>query len=260
MLICLRRATYPDAIRLVGRIQERFDDALVREGGAYNVARRDAMGVPVLRAVHEIGRIPDHYVQAVGSGTGGIAAHEAVLRLTASKAFTQGTMRLHLVQNTPFTPLVDAWKRGAREVEPMSPEEIYRRLQQTYSNVLANADPPYGVAGGVRDTLEEAGGDMVAVSNDEAREASERIERHLDLVPYPEAGVAFAGLVKQRNKGHIGRDDLVLLHATGGGEDRSCTDLGKERYPVGLTIGPEDVDEACAAVEVYLGRLPGSAR
>ena len=40
------------------------------EGGARNAARRDGMGTTVLAAVEAAGEIPDHYFQAVGSGTG----------------------------------------------------------------------------------------------------------------------------------------------------------------------------------------------
>lgn len=147
LLICLEQATYTDAIRLVGQVVERFPDRLVREGGAFNVARRDAMAVPLLRAAQELGRIPDHYVQAVGSGTGGIAAHEAALRLAVSDQYPGDKMRLHLVQNEPFTPMVEAWNEGTSELIPMSSEEAWEKLQQTFSTVLANAAPPYGVTG-----------------------------------------------------------------------------------------------------------------
>ena len=44
------------------------------------MARRDGMATTVLAVTH-IGRIPDYYFQAVGSGTGAIAAWEANLRL-----------------------------------------------------------------------------------------------------------------------------------------------------------------------------------
>ena len=40
----------------------------IDEGGAKNVARRDGMGTTVLSATVEIGRIPDAYFQAIGSG------------------------------------------------------------------------------------------------------------------------------------------------------------------------------------------------
>jgi len=67
-------ADYFDAIRLAGMIAAL--PSYVPEGGAKNVARRDGMGTSVLAAVTTAGRIPDHYFQAVGSGTGGIAAWE----------------------------------------------------------------------------------------------------------------------------------------------------------------------------------------
>lgn len=254
MLICLKHATYPDAIQFVGQLQARFTDRLVREGGAYNVARRDAMGVPVLRALQEIGRIPDHYLQAVGSGTGGIAAYEAVDRLVGSGDFSPGTMRLHLAQNAPFTPMVDAWKSGRREVEVMGSEETYQRLQQTYSKVLANANPPYGVVGGVYDCLQDTGGDMVAVANEEAISAQADMERFFDFKPSPETAVALAALKKQIQSGVIAQDDTVLLHATGGGAERAAQDLDKKPYPVAQTLDPDEVDKAAHAVAAYLDR------
>lgn len=63
---------YFDAIHLsnVALKSGRF----IAEGGAKNVARRDGMATTVLSAAAFIGRIPDYYFQAVGSGTGAIAA------------------------------------------------------------------------------------------------------------------------------------------------------------------------------------------
>ena len=66
---------YTDAINLAGRIAKL--PGMVPEGGARNIARRDGMGTVMLDAAVTIGRIPDHYFQAVGSGTGGISAWEA---------------------------------------------------------------------------------------------------------------------------------------------------------------------------------------
>ena len=41
-----KESAYMDAIRLVNKMIERFPNDLVREGGCYNVARRDSMAVP----------------------------------------------------------------------------------------------------------------------------------------------------------------------------------------------------------------------
>jgi cysteate synthase len=256
LLLCLKRATYFDAIRFVGYVHERFSDRLVREGGAYNVARRDAMGVPVVRAVKKIGRIPDHYFQAVGSGTGGIAAYEAVQRMKKNRQYhPHSTMKLNLVQNIPFTPMVDAWKNNERKVGVLSREEIYKRLSQTYSKVLANANPPYGVVGGVYDCVRNSDGDLLGVTNEQALSAEQRIMKFFDFCPSPETSVAFAGLEKQVNKGKILKNEIVLLHATGGGAERCAADLQKRPYPVGGNLEIDEIDEAVQMVSAYLHRI-----
>jgi len=254
LLICLRGATYLDAITMVTHMIERFGDVLVREGGAFNVARRDSMGVPVLRAAHAIGRIPDHYFQAVGSGTGGIAAHEASLRL-AGAGMAGGPMRLHLVQNSPFTPMVDAWNGDEATVRLMPRAEVLERVGQTYTSMLSNARPPYSVRGGVRDILKATKGAMYAVSNDEARAGTELVVRNHGFVPQPEAGAAMAGLVQAAASGAVGADDVVLVHLTGAGLQRSLGDLGRAPYPAEHTLAVDDTDGVAAAIGSYLERL-----
>ena len=56
-----------------------------------------------------LGRIPEHYFQAVGSGTGGISAWEASLRLKEDGRFGSNCSRLHLAQNLPNAPIYYAW-------------------------------------------------------------------------------------------------------------------------------------------------------
>lgn len=79
-LICTPKGTdYFDAIDLSVKICK--SPLFFEEGGAKNVARRDGMGTTVLSAATFIGEIPEYYFQAIGSGTGTIAAWEANLRL-----------------------------------------------------------------------------------------------------------------------------------------------------------------------------------
>ena len=78
-LICSKSGSdYYDAIYLSGIVSG--INGFIPEGGAKNVARRDGMATTVLSAAAEIGQIPDYYFQAIGSGTGAIAAWEANLR------------------------------------------------------------------------------------------------------------------------------------------------------------------------------------
>ena len=78
---------------------------MVSEGGARNIARRDGMGTVMLDAALTIGKMPDHYFQAVGSGTGGISVWEAAIRLRADGRFGQKIPKLQLAQNLPFVPM-----------------------------------------------------------------------------------------------------------------------------------------------------------
>lgn len=73
------KGDYLDAIQMAEKVQSR--KGFTPEGGARNIARRDGMGTVMLDAAVTIGRTPDHYFQAAGSGTGGISAWEASLRL-----------------------------------------------------------------------------------------------------------------------------------------------------------------------------------
>ncbi|MBO7764731.1 MAG: pyridoxal-phosphate dependent enzyme, partial [Bacteroidales bacterium] len=92
---------YFDAIALADKVCT--DPDFMAEGGAKNVARRDGMGTTLLSAVEVIGRIPDAYFQAIGSGTGTIAAWENNLRLIEDGRWGTHKMKLDPSQNDPFT-------------------------------------------------------------------------------------------------------------------------------------------------------------
>lgn len=211
-------ADYSDAIKLSGMIAKL--PGYVPEGGAKNVARRDGMGVSVLAAVTTADRIPDHYFQAVGSGTGGISAWEAAERLRADGRFGDVKMKLHLVQNHPFTPLVDAWNKGSRELLPMDEEEARRRIAKIDANVLSNRHPPYSLVGGVFDALTQTKGHMYAVTNEEARAANALFEETEGADLTPSAAVAAGAIKKAVEQKTISPDEMVLLNVTGGGQRR----------------------------------------
>jgi cysteate synthase len=207
-------ADYYDAIALAELIAAQ--EGFYPEGGARNVARRDGMGSTLLAAAEAMGEIPAHYVQAVGSGTGGIGAWEMAMRLRAA-GLGGGGCRLHLVQNEPFTPMVDAWRAGSRELHALEPADARRRIEALYAPVLSNRKPPYGIVGGVFDALAESLGEMYAVSREEAVAAGELHERLEGCDLDPAAAVALAGMIRALDDDMIGRSDTVVLNLTGGG-------------------------------------------
>lgn len=206
---------YFDAISLSNIICEL--DRFYPEGGAKNVARRDGMGTTVLSAVTTIGRIPDYYFQAVGSGTGAIAAWEANKRFIADGRYGKNLMKLMVSQNIPFTPMYDAWKAGSRVLLPLEDQVARRQSEEICAKVLSNRKPPYSLKGGLFDALTDTGGDMFAVTNEEATEAGILFEQTEGIDIEPAAAVAVASLKQAIAQGAVEKNAVIMLNITGGG-------------------------------------------
>jgi len=216
---------YTDAIALGNEICT--IPGIFPEGGAKNVARRDGMGTVMLAGAAAMGRLPDWYVQAVGSGTGGIAAYEASLRLIADGRFGKIMPRMFLIQNKPFIPMVNAWKDKRRDIRDEDMPDAERATREVYSDVLTNRAPPYGIVGGLFDALTATNGLMEGVSSAQAKEAGKLFSSFEGIDPDPAAAVCVAGLMDAVRSGRISPDDLILLNITGGGYELGRHDLSR---------------------------------
>lgn len=209
---------YFDAINLSNMVL--VSDKFLAEGGAKNIARRDGMGTTVLSATAFIGRIPDFYFQAVGSGTGAIAAWETNLRLIADGRFGSHKMKLMVSQNAPFLPMYHAWKAGSRNLLPYDDNQARLDAESINAKVLSNRKPPYGLAGGLFDALQDTGGDMFQVTNTEAEEAQKLFLETEGIDIYSASGVATHSLIQAVKGRLVEKDQVVMLNITGGGEKR----------------------------------------
>ncbi len=189
------------------------------EGGAKNVARRDGMGTTFLSAVEVIGRIPDAYFQAIGSGTGTIAAWENNLRLIEDGRYGTHKMKLYPSQNDPFTIMYDSWKAHSRQLVPMTPEEAREAAAIIDAKVLSNRKPPYSLAGGLFDALEDAGGDIFKVTNEQLHHWQDIFLELEGVDIHNAAAVAVASLAQAVEDGIVGKDDVIMLNITGAGEE-----------------------------------------
>ncbi|HLG62480.1 MAG TPA: cysteate synthase [Ktedonosporobacter sp.] len=225
---------YYDAITLANKVAAM--DGFLLEGGVKNVGRRDGLGTTLLSAVEEIGQLPNYYFQAVGSGAGGIAVHEAAQRLVQDGRFGLNYPRLMLSQNLPFTPMYHSWKAGQRDLMVADRDESKKQIGQVVAQVLSNQYPPYSIKGGVYDALKESRGDMLAANNDEAQRAMKIFQESEGIDIDPAAGVAFATLLDECARGHINRNALVLLNITGGGWQRRCADYSLKQVQPSLEI------------------------
>lgn len=218
LIATAKGSDYFDAIHLSNIVCEL--DKFYPEGGAKNVARRDGMGTTVLSAVTTIGRIPDYYFQAIGSGTGAIAAWEANKRFIADGRYGKHLMKLMVSQNIPFTPMYDAWKAGSRALLPLDDDLARRQAEEICAKVLSNRKPPYSLKGGLFDALTETGGDMFAATNEAAAAAGALFERTEGTDIEPAAAVAVASLKQAVEQKMVEKDAVIMLNITGGGIQR----------------------------------------
>jgi len=232
-------ADYYDAITLADRISQL--PGFYPEGGVRNVGRRDGIGTLILGGVEAIGRLPDYYFQAVGSGTGGIAAHEMAKRVVEDGRFGTRPPRLMLSQNLPFAPIYTSWKSRSKELVSVTDEDARKQIQQIAAKVLSNRRPPYAVRGGVFDVLNESNGDMLAVDNVEAKRAGRLFEECEGIDIDPASAVSAASLIKAVRLGRIEWDAVVLLHITGGGWKRRSSDKTVIKTRPTMEVKREDV-------------------
>jgi cysteate synthase len=207
---------YFDAIRMSNAVvagSEKF----IAEGGAANIARRDGMATTVLSAVTAIGRIPDAYFQAVGSGTGAIAAWEAAIRFQDDGRFGKNRMRLMVSQNSPFIPMADSFAADSRDFLVADDDTARSQVGEVDAKVLTNRRPPWGIPGGLYDALKATGGSVLTASNAEAADAGERFLKTEGIDIDVAAKVAVASLYKAAASGAVKRDETVMLNITGGG-------------------------------------------
>ena len=228
-IVSLVGAAYDDAIRLADTIAQ--VEPFFLEGGVRNIGRRDGIGTTMLNAVETIGTLPDYYFQAIGSGAGAIAVHEAAKRLIHTDQFGQKLPKLMLSQNFPFMPIYHAWKAHQRQL-PQN-HDAQHQVKQIMANVLSNQRPPYAIKGGVYDALQESQGEMFFANNQEAEQAIALFLETEGVEIEPAAGVSLASLIKAIRDDRCDRNAIVLLNITGG---RCREYFDQTFYPVEPTL------------------------
>jgi cysteate synthase len=219
----------PPSVRVVTIADGDYDDAIdlgrrlagapgfQPVGGGWNVARRDGLATVLLRAAEAMGRLPEFYVQAVGSAIGAIAVHEAAGRLLAGGGYGQRRPRLMICQNETCAPIHRRWAPGPGGGEPVTPAARRTGFRGVYADELTNQQPPYLVRGGIRDVLRESAGRVLVAGAAAARAAADLFARTEGADIEPAASVAVACLAQAAARGQVPAGACVLLNITGGG-------------------------------------------
>ena len=237
---------YYDAIALGEKLAT--DPRFMLEGGAKNIARRDGMGTTILSCVEQMGRIPDAYFQAVGSGTGAIAAWENACRLAEDGRFGENNMRVYVAQNSPFSLMYDAWKADSRSLPEITPEEGRHKSEMILAKVLSNRKPPYGIAGGLYDVLKQSNGDFFLASNNDIIYWLMQFRNREGYDLLPAACTAVAALAQAVRDGVVKKDEYIMLNCTGGGT-LSAMSKGFVHKEPDLVLSPDlPADEVVRAV------------
>lgn len=226
-------------------------DNFLPEGGAKNIARRDGMATTVLSAVTTIGRIPDYYFQAIGSGTGAIAAWEANKRFINDGRFGNNKMKLVVSQNYPFLPMHDAWKAGSREMLPLDDILARRQVEEINAKVLSNRKPPYPIVGGLYDALKDTQGEVLASTNEQGIAAGKLFFETEGIDLHPAAAIATASLINYCNEKKLDSKAVIMLNITGGGEKMYKT--GRKLH----YLKPSVVFDITPALEEVAGKISG---
>lgn len=238
---------YFDAIALGDKLCT--DSMFFAEGGAKNVARRDGMGTTYLSAIETIGSIPDAYFQAIGSGTGAIAAWENNLRIISDGRFGNKKTRIMASQNVPFTIMADTWALRQRNLVDMSAQQARESSAIIKAKVLSNRKPPFSLAGGVFDCLTDTKGEIYSIDNSELESWSAEFETLEGVDINPAAAVAVASLSKAVERKDVGCDDIIMLNITGAGENRLKAEIGENLFMASPALVIDNDADASEVVE-----------
>ena len=129
-------------------------------------------------------------------------------------------MKLMVSQNAPFLPIKDAWDAGSGDMLPINDDEARKQVEEINAKVLSNRKPSYGIKGGLYDAMKANGGEVLAVTNQEAENAAQLFTRTEGNDLEPAAAVAVASLIQAVNKGKVEKDAIIMLNITGGGIEK----------------------------------------
>ena len=219
---------YLHASLLAKHIAQAMTGRVLAEGGYFNVGRLSGLGICALNYYDLLGSVPDHYVQAVGSAAGVLAAMRTydLLQPGSSKGIVY-----HLVQNIPYTPLVKAIEERQNVVS----SDMYPNIDTVCSPMLTSADPAYSHPGGL---LQEmlAGTKLIGygVTNQDIYNLQYEIWSTEGVSVLLPAAAAIGGLLQGIKAGTIGRDQVIQVNLTGLGSIACMADKGFFYVPSAL--------------------------
>jgi cysteate synthase len=113
--------------------------------------------------------------------------------------------------------MYDSWKQGSRKLVDLDPQEGRHQAEVIVAKVLSNRKPPYGLAGGLYDTLKESGGDVYMADNNDIIFWMLQFRNLEGYDLLPASCVAVSALAQAVKEGTVRKDEYIMLNCTGGG-------------------------------------------
>ncbi|MDI3339730.1 MAG: threonine synthase [Sphaerobacter sp.] len=212
-----------------------FDVSTLKE--PYRAEGKKTMG---LELAEQLGwRLPDAIIYPTGGGTGIVGMWKAFDELERMGLIDSRRPRMIVVQAEGCAPIVRAFERGERHAE----------LWQGAQTVAPGIRVPVAIGDYlILDAVHQSGGTALTVSDEELLEGVRLAATQEGLFVSPEVGAVVAAARALRERGVLGRDDEVVLFATGAGLKH--IDLITGEYPV---LHPDDPDLLATIDRVVAG-------
>jgi len=151
-------------------------------------------------------RTPDWYIQAISGGMGPLGVYKGFHELK-EMGLVDHIPAIAPIQADGCAPMVDAWKRGLENAEPVT-------SPKTRIETLATGDPgrAYNI---LVKYVKETKGVFESVTDEEAFRAMHVLAKMEGVSAEPAAAVAFAGLFKLIRAGVVKPTDTVVINCTG---------------------------------------------
>jgi threonine synthase len=179
---------------------------LMLDRGATSIPARESMKTIAYEIVEQLGwRAPDWYIQPVSGGLGPLGVYQGFKELYSMGLINQ-IPKLGIIQAEGCAPMVNAFKAGKDEAEPVIPD--------TRIIVLSTGDPgkAYNY---LWNLIQQYGGIMESVTDAEAFSGMRALAKSEGMAVEPATSVGFAGLEKMLNNGTISADETVVINCTG---------------------------------------------
>ncbi len=176
---------------------------------AYEIAEQltSLLGPPTPTNGNQLAwRTPDWYIQAISGGMGPIGVYKGFHELK-KMGLTERIPAIAPIQADGCAPMVDSWKRGLKNAEPVT-------SPKTRIETLATGDPgrSYNI---LCNYVNETKGVFESVTDEEAYRAMHVLAKMEGVSAEPAAAVAFAGLFKLIRAGIVKPTDTVVINCTG---------------------------------------------